>query len=480
MGVRGRFLLLAAVAAVALAGTFAETASARAPQSVTLTIAGPQQQLTACGGSHPTATVARRARAVATVRLAEPRGLRWGGRSTRLLVDRCENGAWRRVSSKGFGTRGPYRSTRTARLPLPTGTGADLRVQATVAGDKHRRAAKSPARYLRVGAGEIVDLPVAFEVENVNRTSVPCQADGRRYPIAGHLMAPRSALEKPSRTITVYLHGLEISGAYFRYRNVPGYDFQGEMAELGHASIVVDRLGHGRSGLPPGAQTCVGAQADMAHQLVDLTRAGDFRLGGARAPAFQKVALAGHSFGSFTAELAAMNFRNEDVLVLMAFAAEGLDPAVLADIAPRGEAGTCFSGSGMEKRPGAPGGYAYLWPDADTWERDTFFNGEPRIVEDSSRDLRERSPCGELTSSLSAGGTEPGQYSQVTVPVLLMFARQDRVFPPPAGERHRSMFGGSSDVTLHEFDNAGHTLFLQRNAADFRRKLSDWLKARGY
>jgi hypothetical protein len=25
---------------------------------------------------------------------------------------------------------------------------------------------------------------------NVNGTSVPCQADGRRYPIAGHLMAP--------------------------------------------------------------------------------------------------------------------------------------------------------------------------------------------------------------------------------------------------------------------------------------------------
>lgn len=477
MGVRGRVLLIAAGAAVLLPAA----APAKTPQSVSLRIeGGPIKRVTGCGGAFAAAVVDRGGGARAAIRISEPAGLRWGGRSTRLIVERCASGRWQRLSSRGFGTRGPYRRTRTYAVPLPTDGSADLRVQAIVAGDKHRRRAKSALRHVRVGAGEIVDLPVAFEVENVNRTSVPCQADGRRYPIAGHLMAPRSALQKPNRSITVYLHGLEISGAYFRYRGVPGYDFQGEMAELGHASIVVDRLGHGASGLPPGTGTCVGAQADMAHQLVDLTRAGTFTLGGIDAPPFQKVALAGHSFGSFTAEVAAMNFRNEDALVLMAFAAEGLDPAVLADIAPRGEAGTCFSGSGVEKRPGAPSGYAFLWPDADTWERDTFHNGETKIVEDSSRDLRERSPCGELTSSLTAGGTEPAQYEQITVPVLLLFARQDRVFPPPAGERHRDMFGGSSDVTLHEFDDAGHTLFLQRKAPEFRRKLSDWLRARGY
>jgi pimeloyl-ACP methyl ester carboxylesterase len=324
-----------------------------------------------------------------------------------------------------------------------------------------------------------VDVPVAFEVDNVNRSRVPCEPDGKRYPIAGHLMAPRSALERADRTVAVFLHGIEISDAYFRYRGVPGYDFQTEMAELGHALVVVDRLGHGESGLPPAGATCVGAQADVAHQVVDLTRAGDYRLGGARGLPFKKVALAGHSFGSYMAEISAMTFRNQDALVLMAFAAEGIDAALLADRQSRGEAGTCTGGSGLEKRPGAPTGYAFLWPDRDTWGSDTFFNAEDRVVEDS-KGLRERSPCGDINSAVPAGFTEPAQYAQITTPVLMMFGRQDKVFPSPAGERHRALFTGSNDVTLHEIDPAGHTLMLQRTAPEVRAKLSDWLRKRGF
>lgn len=467
-------LLTAAVAALALPVTPAE---AKTRQSVTVGIAGTTQRLEACGAKRSAVAVPRGARAAAAVALSEPRGLRWGGRRARLLVDRCENGRWKRVVSRRFGTRGAYRRTRAYSLRLPTAGSADLRVRATVAGDRHRRAAKSKASYLRVGAGELVDLPVTFEVENVNRTRVPCQPDGKRYPISGHLMAPRSALAS-GRAVTIYLHGIEISDAYFRYRGVPRYDFQGEMAELGHASIVVDRLGHGESGLPPAGATCVGSQADTAHQVVDLARAGSYRLGDRGGRAFAKVALAGHSFGSYMAEIAAMTFRNEDALVLMAFAAEGIDLPLLADRQSRGEAGTCTAGGGLEKRPGAPTGYAFLWPDRDTWNADTFGNAEPRIAEDSE-ELRERSPCGDINSSVPASFTEPPQYNQITVPVLMLFGRQDKLFPPPAGQNHRALFTGSNDVTLHEFDG-GHTLVLQRSAPEVRRELSGWLRARGF
>jgi pimeloyl-ACP methyl ester carboxylesterase len=474
VGARAAIAVVAAVMAVA-----APIAEGKTRQSVSLALTGGSaQRVDACGGGRSATVVPRGARPRAAVRLAEPGGLRWGGRSTRLVVDRCEDGRWRRVSARGFGTRGPYRRVRGFSLPLPAAASADLRVRATVAGDRHRRGARSPARYLRVGVGELVDLPVSFDVENLNRTTVPCQTDGRRYTIAGHLMAPRSALERPDRAITVFLHGLEISDAYFRYRGVPGYDFHGEMAELGHASIVVDRLGHGESSLPPGEQSCVGGQADIAHQVIDRTRAGDFRLGQGRGRAFRKVALAGHSFGSYMAELSAMNFGNQDALVLMAFAAEGLDPTVLGNATARGESLRCGSG-GLAKHDGGPGGYAFLWPDRDTWAGDTYFNAEPRVVEDA-KGMRERSPCGDLTSAIPGGGTQPAQYSRVTTPVLLVFARQDAVFPPPAGQNHRDRYTGSSDVTLHEIENAGHTLMLQRTAPEFRAKLSDWLEARGY
>ena len=472
-----RRLLLIVSALVALALP-AAPAHAKTPQSLAIALdAGATQRIAVCGATRATSVAARGQKVNAGVTLSEPRGLRSGGRHARLLVDRCEGGRWRRVESRRFGTRGAYRRVRSYRLPLPTAESGDFRVRATVAADKRRRSAKSRTLYLQVGRGELVDIPVAFEVENVNRTSVPCQSDGKRYTIAGHLTAPRSALES-GRAVTVFLHGIEISSAYFRYRGVPGYDFQTEMAELGHATITVDRLGHGQSSLPEAGATCVGAQADIAHQVVDLARAGNYRLGGKAGRAFGKVALAGHSFGSYMAEVSAMSFNNQDALVLSAFAAEGIDLALLADRQSRGEAGTCQTGSGLEKRPGAPTGYAFLWPDRDIWNADTFANAEPKVAEDSE-ELRERSPCGDINSSVPAAFTEPGQYNRITSPVVMLFGTQDKLFPPPAGQNHRTFFTGSSDVTLHEIDG-GHTLMLQRTAPEFRQKLSAWLRARGY
>ena len=174
-----------------------------------------------------------------------------------------------------------------------------------------------------------------------------------------------------------------------------------------------------------------------------------------------------------------MTFRNQDALVLSAFAAEGIDLALLADRQSRGEAGTCQTGNGLEKRPGAPTGYAFLWPDRDQWNSDTFFNAEAKVAEDSE-ELRERSPCGDINSSVPAAFTEPGQYNRINTPVVMLFGNQDKLFPPPAAANHRTFFTGSNDVTLHEIDQAGHTLMLQRTAPEFRRKLSDWLKARGF
>jgi pimeloyl-ACP methyl ester carboxylesterase len=326
--------------------------------------------------------------------------------------------------------------------------------------------------YLRVGVGEIVDVPVRFEVENVNRTRVPCSSDGKRYTVRGHLQGPRSALERGA--VTLYLHGVEISDAYFRYRGrVPGYDFMTEMAEVGHVSVSIDRLGHGESDTPEGSGICVGSQADMTHQVIDQLRAG-----GDGRPAFKRVALAGHSFGAYTAEIAAMSFKNADVLVGMAFAAEGINGPLIAENTVKGEQGTCNQG-GLEKRPGGPLGYAALWQNTDRWAADTYDNVDPTVLADA-RAFRERSPCGELNSAVPTGVVEPLGYNDIKVPVLLLFGKQDDVFPSPAGERHRLLFTGSPEVTFHEIDPAGHTLMLQRSAPEFRARLSAWLKRQGF
>lgn len=462
----GRIALIA-VALLALVAV-APAEAARSKQRVTLALdGGTERAAAACGAQRTVTAVPEGADARAVTRLIDGPRMRHGGRHARLLVDRCDGGRWQRVSDERFGTVGRYRRVRRYRLALPTAEHGDFRVRAVLRAGPRRRAARSPRAYLRVGVGEVADVPLDFAVDNVNRSIAPCEADGRRYRLSGHLVAPRAALAAERPAVTLFLHGVEISGAYYRYRGVPGYDFQTEMAQRGHATVVVDRLGHGRSDLPPGEATCVGAQADMAHQVLDQLRARGYR-----------VALAGHSFGSYIAEVAAMSWSNYELFVGMAFAAEGINAPMIAEYSMTGETGSCTSG-GHDKRPGGPGGYASLWPTTDQWAADTFFNVEPAVLE-QARAFRQRSPCGELTSAVPTGPFQPANYRAITTPVLLVFARQDKVFPPPAGERHRMLFTGSGDVTLVELDQTGHTLMLQRTAEEFRAKLSDWLKARGF
>jgi pimeloyl-ACP methyl ester carboxylesterase len=461
---------------LALAAAVPAAAADGGRQRVELTLSGGEPARVAmCGGEVAARSASEGARVTAAVRITDPAGLRWGGRRTRLTIERCEDGRWVRVSARGFGTSAPYRRVRTARVAVPTEDPADLRVRASVEGDRHRRAAASRPAYLRVGVGEIVDLPVEFAVKNVNRSRVACPSDGADYPLRGHLVMPAT---RP-QSVTLYVHGVEIDSEYLRYRAVPGYDFQREMAERGHASVAIDRLGHGRSGLPPAGATCLGAQADVADQTISALRSGGYRSGHRAGPSFARVALAGHSLGGFIAEVSAFSFpRSADVLVVLAFAAEGINGSLLVDRVARGEAPSCGAG-GREKTPGGPGGYAYVWPDPDVWTSDTVYNAETAVVE-RAREMRERSPCGDLQSTIPGAAVEPANYREITVPVLLVFARQDAVFPPPAGERHRDQFTGSNDVTLIEIDDAGHSLMLQRTAPEFRRRLSDWLRARGF
>src|SRR5207245_2451849 len=100
-----------------------------------------------------------------------------------------------------------------------------------------------------------------------------------------------------SRAVTLYLHGA--GGDLFDFTQVPGYDFAAALARAGHASVVVDRLGYGQSPEPNGFASCLGAQADLAHQIVDELRAGRYRTGDGRRPAsFSSVAIGGHGPGA--------------------------------------------------------------------------------------------------------------------------------------------------------------------------------------
>src|SRR5689334_13670803 len=56
----------------------------------------------------------------------------------------------------------------------------------------------------------LVVQTVSFRVQNINRSAVACNVDGKTYEVRGQIVGPSSAL-RPSatqRAITLYLHGL--------------------------------------------------------------------------------------------------------------------------------------------------------------------------------------------------------------------------------------------------------------------------------
>jgi pimeloyl-ACP methyl ester carboxylesterase len=385
------------------------------------------------------------------------------GRRRAVRVDRCESARWVPVGIRR--ARG-----RARRVALDTSEDGDFRV----------RARGARAAYLRVGVGEIVDAGLRFTVRNLNRSAVTCPADGAEYKIAGHLVAPRSALSGAARPgVTLYLHGVEVTGGYFHIP-VAGYDLVYELARLGHASVVIDRLGYGASDRPPGLQTCSGAHADMAHQVVEALLSGSYDLADrGEPPRFDHVALAGHSGGALATQIAAYSFRGFDAVAVMAFHDQG-ESTHFRTVEFTGEAPLCAAGGVRADGDSGPPGYAYLWTTTDGWLNDSVFDVTPEVRE-GLRPLRRRTPCGELASGGTVGAFDAAHLGSVRVPVLLLYGEEDALYPYADAPAQRDRYSGSESVTFVGFPKAGHVFFLEKAAAvQARQVLSGWLRARGF
>ena len=84
-------------------------------------------------------------------------------------------------------------------------------------------------------------------------------------------------------------------------------------------------------------------------------------------------------------------------------------------------------------------------------------------------------------SSGQAIAANRASLGELTIPILLVYGRQDALFPQPdAGDQQKALFTGSSDVTEVQMDGAGQALALERTAPAYRRTMSDWLSARGF
>lgn len=323
-------------------------------------------------------------------------------------------------------------------------------------------------------AAPVVARSVTFTVRNVNRSLVPCLTDGATYHVKGKLVGPAGSLSTNGGSATLYLHGLGFGMFFWDFTAVPGYDFAAQMAARGHVSVIIDRLGYGASGHPPGFSSCVGGQADVAHQIVQDLRSGSYAVGSGAPVSFSRVALIGHSAGGAIAQIEAYSFRDVDALGVLDYA--DLGQSVLA-LSTFGQVGLeCLLGG--QPSDGAPG-YAPFGATAAAFDAAMFHDADPAVVQ-AVNQMRNPDPCGDDVSLAQAIVLDQVLLATIRTPVLLVFGTADALFPPPAGILQRLHFLGSHDVTLDQIPDTGHAVTLERSHLQLVADISGWLAARGF
>jgi pimeloyl-ACP methyl ester carboxylesterase len=316
----------------------------------------------------------------------------------------------------------------------------------------------------------IVELPVSFQVSNTNTSWVPCFSDGASYTVKGHITAPQGALAtSQDHTITVYLYGQEGGEWNWDLKGFPGYDHAAEMARLGHISLTIDELGYGASGRPKdGNLTCVGAEADVTHQIIQQLRNHNYVLGSGQAVGFAKVVLAGHDIGGQIAQIEAYSYSDIDALIVMTYADQGFTPWIIQRSAVAANDWCTTS----------PSGYVHF-VSSEEWRTLLFHDADPRIIEATDQ-LRNPNPCGIERSIPTGVEVDTVHDADIKVPVLVVFGDNDTLVWTREGQEQQQDNYGSSDKRTVFIPNAGHFPMFEKTdtAKLFRSTLSSWLDSR--
>jgi pimeloyl-ACP methyl ester carboxylesterase len=314
-------------------------------------------------------------------------------------------------------------------------------------------------------------VPVSFSVVNRNDSAVPCNASGAAATIRGTMFLPAGATPQG---VTLYLHGLGFSSTFWDFTAVPGYDYAAQEAKLGHASVVIDRLGYGASTIPNGNDSCVGSQATIAHQVVQALRGGSYSAGrGDATPAFSRVGLAGHSAGGQLAQIEAYSFHDIDALAVVDWADQTYSPAALTGFAV---AGAQCLGGGMPARDGAPSGYGVYGSTTSAYDALMFHDTDPAVLAVANA-TRTKDPCGDLLTILSGVAVDALMVPTIEVPVVYVWGTDDGNYidGTPWWQLQEALFLSSPKVTDVTLDDTGHAVTLERSAPQTVAAMDRWL-----
>ncbi|GCD88344.1 hypothetical protein [Nocardioides sp. LS1] len=318
------------------------------------------------------------------------------------------------------------------------------------------------------GAGvDVISRAVTFSVDNTNGTRVACTADGQVHTVHATLVGPRSEVLGASvDRINVLVHDTTTGGWFWQLPGHPAYDWASRLADAGETSLVLDRLGYDTSPLTDGNATCVGAQADMLHQVVEHLRSGHYVYADQprAVPSAQHVVLQGHSVGAAIAQLEAATFDDVDGLVLMSWSDSGATQAAIDGVQRQSQA--CLQGAD----------YAAFAPSGKQF-RHLAFASAPAGVQRVAARLRNQDPCGDVLSLGSAYATSNALTHQIEAPTLLLYGSKDRLNDPSSKDRQRDAYKSGTPVTTTVFAGAGNALPLERTAPQTQARVIRWLAA---
>lgn len=321
----------------------------------------------------------------------------------------------------------------------------------------------------RTGA-DVVSRTVSFEVDNTNGTRVACTSDGRAYRLTGTLIGPRNqVLRADAPRINVLVHDLATGSWFWHLRHHPGVDYARQLARKGETSLVLDRLGYGRSHLSDGNATCLGAQADMLHQVVQHLRSGRYDFvhhPGHGTPAAQHVVVHGHSTGAAIAQLEASTYDDIDGLVVMSWTDQGATTRAVD--AARAQSSLCAGGQDHATFGGSKKDY-----------RSLLFRSASPSVQRRAATLRQAAPCGDPLSLSQTVSTSAATTRRIEAPVLLLFGGKDALNRADARSQQVDAYAASIGVTHHTLKGTGSALPLEASARRTRALVLGWLRALG-
>lgn len=289
--------------------------------------------------------------------------------------------------------------------------------------------------------------------------------------IWGQLCTPTN---RPATTVQVLLHGLNYSHVYWDFPFQPErYSYIRWATRAGYATFNLDRIGVGRSSHPPSGAVTLQSNAFTIHQVVTALRGGT-----PAGPAYHRVVLVGHSFGSEVAKLEASVYGDVDALVLTGNG-HRLSPSGAALAAQFGQSVREVPRLAAEVPPGDDG-YVTVQDASRAAVMYNVQDADPRVI---ALDIatKETNTLGEIATIADANA--PGVTAHLRVPVLIVDGMRDRLAcaadatdcsSPATLQAAEQPFYPQTHVDAVVVPRAGHAVNLHRNAAFAYQSVIAW------